>query len=271
VVPVQLVVVDNCSSDDSVALLRGSFPEVLVIENATNVGYARGNNIGARHLLHFGFDFLGFVNPDVTISPDGLASLLETLAKRPAAGCAGGVPLTSGKPAVVARNRPSVLQKIVVYGPLHNIQALKGFRDEHWLHSRELTDSAEVYAVCGACVTFRAEAFRDVGGFDENTFLYEEEFIMAEQLHEKGWTVLVCKDATYQHVGGGSASKMPYRRMLHFYASEYYLLTRYYRWNPAFCAVLRLYRYVEWVLSVPFWWIRRRLLPHYRLSTSPQR
>jgi GT2 family glycosyltransferase len=261
-----LVIVDNASSDNSVALLRAEFPKATIIENPANLGYAAGNNVGARHLMALGCEFLVFLNPDVLIADQVLESLVETLVSRPRAGCSGGVPLTaSGEPTVVARNRPSWLEKIVVYGPLRRIPLLERLCRRHFVSANDLVDGASVYAVCGACIAFRTAIFNEIAGFDEHTFLYEEEFITAERLRKRGLEVVVSTKARYTHFEALSTEKMPYRRKLYFYASESYLLRRYYQWNPLFCGLLRLYRYLEWAASVPCWWAVRRFRPRFAI------
>jgi N-acetylglucosaminyl-diphospho-decaprenol L-rhamnosyltransferase len=253
-----LVVVDNASSDDSVASLRGEIPGLAIIQNNANLGYAAGNNVGARYLLELGCEILLFVNPDVTLPAESLTSLVETLAADPSAGCAGGVPLTPlGVAKAAARRRPSTIQKIVAYGPLKRVPLLGQTCRGHWIFAADLNDGARVYSVMGPCLVFRADAFRQIGGLDENTFLYEEEFIIAERLRACGWGVVVSTAAPYFHQGGLSASKMPYECQLQFYKSESYFLRHYYEWSAVSCLLLRLYRYVEWCVYSVRWRIMR--------------
>jgi GT2 family glycosyltransferase len=117
----------------------------------------------------------------------------------------------------------------------------------------DLSDGQTVYAVCGACIAFRAEAFREIGGFDENTFLFEEEFIIAERLLMKGWVTVVTTSSRYFHLEGLSTVQTPYRRRLHFFRSENYLLRRYYGWNRAACALMRAYRFAELGAFCLYW------------------
>ena len=244
----QVVVVDNRSSDDSIALVRGQFANVNLIENEFNSGYARGNNVGANYLLDKKCDLLMFLNPDVTLKGDSIANLIQTLLARPDAGCVGGVPFAaSGEELVAARTRPSFLEKLVMYGALHHIRPLEARCRKHFVNSRRVGEGELVYAACGACLLFRSTAFVQAGGFDEHTFLYEEEMIIAERLKACGWKVALCTTATYRHVGGHVTGRIPYRRRLYLISSENYLLRRYYNWNPTLCEALRLYRYAEWI------------------------
>src|SRR5678815_4947623 len=92
-IPSRIIVVDNCSSDDSVSLARRHFPALQVIENPSNMGYSAGNNTGARALLAQACNFLMFVNPDVVLDELTIPALLRILLLNQNAGCAGGMPV----------------------------------------------------------------------------------------------------------------------------------------------------------------------------------
>lgn len=246
-IPSRIVVVDNCSSDNSIALALHQFPSLQVIRNTSNLGYPAGNNVGALALLAEECNFLMFVNPDVVLDSRAIAAMLHCLLQNPQAGCAGGVPAESKGMSIAARTRPSILEKIVLYGPLHRLPFLRNKCADHVITVERLRAEAMVYAVLGACMVFRSNAFCEIGGFDDNTFLYEEEFIVAEKLRVHGWKSVVATEARYGHAVGLSTDQIPYRRRLHFIRSEQYLLRRYYGWNPLGAGLLRLYRYLEWV------------------------
>jgi hypothetical protein len=254
--PLLLVIVDNRSSDDSIARMRNEFPSVAVIENDENLGYAAGNNVGARWLLDRSCGFLAFVNPDVVLPLQSLMYLIEDLSNNSIAGCAGGVPVSlSGKSADVARTKPSPLEKIVGYGTLRRVPLLGRLSRNHWVTLAEIKAGIPVYAVSGACVAFRARAFREIGGFDENTFLFEEELIAAERLRACGWSVIVAAGAVYSHHRGLCTSKMPYARHIHFQRSESYLLRHYYGWSALSCLFLRVFRCLELCIYGARWWV----------------
>jgi len=258
-VPVRVVVVDNASSDDSVRLVREKFAHISIIENEQNLGYATGNNVGAQYLLREGCDHLVFLNPDVMLESDSLLKLISSLSVNARIGCAGGVPRTPpGKFDAPARTRPSLLEKVVTYGPLWRVPFLNHLCRKHLRRDESLADGEHVYAVYGACIAFRSEAFQNIGGFDQSTFLYEEEFITAEKLRDKGWLTVLCLEAKYAHTVGGSTQRIPYRRRLYFIASEQYLLRRYYRYDVLSRRLIWLYRLAEWLLYCLYSWAATR-------------
>lgn len=250
---IELVVVDNASTDSSVRLLRETFPEIAIIETCSNIGYARGNNLGAQQLVRAGCDSLLFVNPDVVLHALTIEHLLSELATRPDIGCVGGLPLKpDGSVCVTAiRSKPTFLQKLISYSPLRHLPVLSGVSRKHLLDSLPETSHNSVYAVCGACILFRAEAFVAIGGFDEYTFLYEEEFIVSEKLIKDGWSVAFASAAAYEHSEGLCSRLIPFRRRIHFLRSELYLARHYYGWSAVLCGLLAFHRAMEFVFLVP--------------------
>lgn len=250
----ELIVVDNHSSDNSVADLKCSFPGVSILQNQANFGYAKGNNLGARYLLEHGCTRLLFLNPDVVLQADSFVALLHALDRSPTAGCAGGLSFNDeGVSRMSARSKPTSIEKIVLYGPLNRLPGFRRFRARHFISPQTLQDGSAVYAVTGACLLFKAKAFDDAGGFDENTFLYEEEFTMAERLLRSGWSTILAKSCRYFHAEAHSTDQMPYQRRLHFVQSEQYLLRAYYGWSAIARCSLKAYRLLEWCIYALKW------------------
>lgn len=73
----RIVVVDNGSSDGSELLLRSAFPEITVVQTGSNLGYAGGNNVGIRHALGSGADYVVLLNNDTVVDPDFITSLVQ--------------------------------------------------------------------------------------------------------------------------------------------------------------------------------------------------
>ncbi len=255
-----VVIVDNASSDGSIADLVQRFPDVVILRNAENYGYAKGNNIGARYLIENGCGLLLFVNPDVSFAADCIGRFVKTLEASSQAGCCFGLPLTKGRVSRMSvRTRPTPPQKWILYGPLNHVPTLYKRASTHFVPPGSLADGDEIYTGSGAMVLFRTIAFVEIDGFDEATFLYEEELICAERLKDRGWKTVFSKQARYSHVNGGSTQKIAYRRLLYFVKSEQYLLKNYYRWGWFTRNFLRLARYGEWVIECVRVFLLRRL------------
>ena len=244
-----VVVVDNASSDGSADAAASAAPCIHIVRSSSNVGFARGHNLGARYLLDRECDYLLFINPDVLITPAALRSLVETLSNEPRAGCCGGLPINErGVSRMACRNKPSPGDKLFLYGPAVRLSFTKPLFSRHFLDYRKLQDGSPVYAISGACILFRAIAFKDINGFDEATFLYEEEFIISEKLEARGWKTVVSTSSNYFHDEAHSTSQIPNRRRLHFIRSEQYLLKRYYGYSASVLWSFRIFRLIEYLL-----------------------
>jgi GT2 family glycosyltransferase len=243
-----LVVVDNDSADNSIAHLTSRIPGVQIISNPRNFGFSKGHNIGARHLLADRCTMLLFVNPDVVVAKWTISGLLDTILASPLAGCCGGLPRNeNGVSRMACRTRPSLYEKLVLYSPLSRVPFTRPAYQRHFLNPRGLGDGSDVFAICGALMLFRSEAFEQIGGFDEATFLYEEELIAAERLARSGWTTIVSPNCEYFHAEGRSTRQIPYGRRMRLVESEQYLLKEFYGLNTVSLLLWRLYRYLEWL------------------------
>ena len=92
------VVVDNASTDDSVTSIRRVHPDLDLIQNADNLGYAEGNNVGIRHALEAGADYVLILNNDTLVSPDLVARLLRIIDTHPQIGIVGPKVLCTDPP-----------------------------------------------------------------------------------------------------------------------------------------------------------------------------
>ncbi len=182
------MVVDNASSDNSTEAAAARYPQISVLRNTENLGYAKGNNVGLRHLIERGCDLLLVLNPDAIINRETVPAMAAALKQNAHAGCCGAIQeSTAGVSRMSCRTKPTPVQVAILYGPLHASRRAP-FARTIFVDALPLSDGAEVYAVSGACMLMRRGAFEEAGGFDEATFLYFEEFILAERLSAKGWS-----------------------------------------------------------------------------------
>lgn len=214
--PLELVVVDNASTDGSADAVRALDPEALVIANAENVGFARACNQGWRasrapHVL--------FLNPDAEVTPGAVEILARLLESRPTVGAAG--PRTRGSDgAIQVSTGPDLTplaelrQRRLVLGVAR--RDARALAEAEALHARE----HEAAWVSGSCLVVRRTALEAVGGFDERFFLYEEDADLCRRLREAGWGVVFTPEAEVKHHLGRSMSKAPRRARLEYHRSH---------------------------------------------------
>jgi GT2 family glycosyltransferase len=187
-------VVDNASSDDSVARILVAHPEVRVHRNARNEGFAGGVNPGIRAALEAGAAWVLLMNNDARCETDAIERLLGAAGARPEAGLIGGK---------IYRDRGrNVLWCCGVklgWGP--NLGRLRGFDqvDDGRFDRAEIVDSL---TGCGLLV--KREVFERVGLFDEEYFAYVEDADFALRAREAGYRCAYEPAAVFVHPGGGS-------------------------------------------------------------------
>lgn len=191
-----VVAVDNGSTNDSVARLRAySAPYPLtLLETGRNLGYAGGNNVGTRHALEHGADFVLILNNDTVVAPDLLERLLESASRNPDAG------------AFSARIMYFDDEDRVWFdGARWNSATLRlEWPGQGEKESALGTADHETDYACGAALFFRAEVAREIGLLDEAFFLVWEEVDWGFRARRAGWRNLVVPAARVWHKIGVS-------------------------------------------------------------------
>lgn len=203
----EVIVVDNASYDGCDDMVRNEFPATKFIQSATNLGFAKANNLGAsvatgRNLL--------FLNPDTEVLGDALARLVSFLDGEPNAGIVGcrllNTDLSLQTSCVQAF--PSILNQMLDTEYLRRFFPGLGF----WGTQALFTDDnrpAEVEVVSGACLMIKSDVFKVVEGFTSNYFMYAEDADLCFKVKEAAWKNNYLSGASVVHHGGRSSDKKP--------------------------------------------------------------
>ena len=209
----QILVVDNASTDNSVADLRREFPnldKLQVIQNAENMGFSKACNIGMQRASG---RYLLFLNPDSVVGREAIPRMIQALENRKDVGMVGGLIVcpdgteqAGGRRAVPTPWRSFVrafhLSRLATRYP-------RLFSD-FLLHRQPLPDHAvEVEAISGACMMVRGEALADVGPLDETYFMHCEDLDWCMRFRQKNWKILFVPDAEVMHHKGVSSEPRP--------------------------------------------------------------
>lgn len=199
----EVLVVDNDSRDETAGVVRGRFPEAIVIESGGNVGFAAANNRGIEHARG---RYVFFLNPDAFLEPDAMATLVAALDARPeAAVCAPRLLNADGSLQYSARNFPTVPNQLFEALMLHKVMRHSSCRWGDVIYDPAFyTTDRSVDWLSGAALLVRAEALEEVGSFDERFFLYSEEKDLQYRLALLGWGRMLCAGATAVHAHGDS-------------------------------------------------------------------
>jgi GT2 family glycosyltransferase len=196
-----VIVVDNASTDGSAAAVRGAFPAVEVIENARNVHFARGANQGIVRALARGADYVWVLNPDTTPAPGALAEMLR-VAERDAGVGIVGARLVQPKPHPQSRAG----ERVTVGG---NCDLRTGDIIEPDVPGDAAPDRLAVDYVWGCAMLLRAAMLRQVGGFDERLVAYYEDtdLCLRARAGHPAWQTVTALRAVVVHIGARAANR----------------------------------------------------------------
>jgi hypothetical protein len=217
-------VVDNASSDGTVALVRERFPSVRLIGNPRNVGFGTANNQAIRQ--SFG-RYVTLLNPDSEVPGDSLAALVRFMDAHPRAAVAGGrLRYADGRFQDSAFHFPTLAQIFLDYFPIDWRLAQSRLNGRY---PRGLDcESFQIDHPLGALMCVRRAAIEQVGPFDEGYFMYVEEVDWCYRFKRAGWEVWHCPEALAIHHGGRSTGQRAgemlaelHRSRLRFYRKHY--------------------------------------------------
>jgi GT2 family glycosyltransferase len=206
---VEVFVVDNCSDDGSPELVRSSYPQVMLIENQQNVGFARANNIGIRRSVG---KYVALINSDVRVLNGCLEKMIAYMEAHLKVGVSGPRMLgPAGKSSRSYMSAPTLwrcfCRALALDIMFPNSRALGSYTMSYF----ERDETTEVDVLNGWFWMTRREALDQVGLLDETFFMYGEDIDWCKRFHDAGWGVVYFPEAESIHYGGASSSKAPLR------------------------------------------------------------
>ncbi len=242
----EVLVVDNASTDNTLDILRTRFPWVRLIANGENCGFARANNQGIA--LARG-RFVLLLNPDTIVSEGAVRVLFDFLAAHPAAGAVGpNLRRPSGIPDFGAARRTYSLAAAFFIDALRLRAApLIGPRLYRWLvapYNYETTQCVE--AISGAAILARRDILQSLQGFGDMFLHCGEDLDLCFRIRKAGWQIWYVAAAVIVHLGGESSKNAPVRAEVDAALSAEMFFNRCYgKWQG------RLYRCIVKTIQVP--------------------
>lgn len=254
-------VVDNASTDGSVAMLRqhfppAQFPQMRLLTNGDNGGFGKGNN-QAFERCNGRYIFL--LNSDTEVKPLALTRLVQFMDMQPDAGAAGSLLLNpDGTRQESCYPRPTLFRELWRLLHLDRLYMLGRYPMADW----EATAPREVDVIQGAALILRREILQKIGLFDETYFMYSEEVDLCRRLQKNGWRLFWLPQSQVVHYGGQSTRQMAEVMFLQLYQSKLI----YFRKHDGRLAVW-LYKLILALASL----VRLALLPLTKLENEAQR
>lgn len=203
--PHRVIVADNGSSDDSLHWVAEHFPQVHIIRNNGNYGYARGYNLALKE-VHA--DYYVLLNSDVQVTANWIQPVVDLMEQDPQ--------IAACQPKILDHAHPERFEYagagggyIDKYGyPFCRGRLFNSIENDE----RQFDNATEVFWATGACLFVRASAFWQVGGFDDDYFAHMEEIDLCWRLKNMGHRVYVQPRSVVYHVGGGTLNKLSSRK-----------------------------------------------------------
>ncbi len=214
----EVIVVDNASTDGTSGMIQRRFPDVTLIENRHNAGFAAANNQGiraasGRHIC--------LLNPDTTVLGDAFGQLADYLDDNPGVGLVGPRLMYPDGSVQSSRRRfptrlTGYLESTIIQDYWPDNQVVR----RYYLADRPDDQTQTVDWLVGACLMVRREAIESAGLLDERYFMYSEEVEWCYRLKQYGWSIVYLPTAAVVHHEGASSIQNVPQRQIHFDSSK---------------------------------------------------
>lgn len=260
----EVVVVDNASADGSADAIEAEFPEVRLIRNDRNAGFAGGVNLGLRACRH---PLILLLNPDTRVLRDALPKLVEYADGHPQAGILGPRVVNADGSLQASRFRfPSLLNQILAATYLYQLFPRSRFLNRERLGGQDADRAQPVDAVSGCCFLVRRSVLDAVGLLDEDFFMYAEEVDLCYRTRRAGFEVHYAPVGEIVHLGGESSRLASRRNFLEFRRSLLRFFWKHHGRGQAEVARILLATFL--LVRLPYWWLRARTGPDREMAAT---
>jgi len=199
---VKIFVVDNASTDGTLKIVEESFPQVIIVRNKSNLGFARANNQALKQAKG---NFIFLLNPDAEVTGNALEEMVAYMEKHDDVGILGPKLVNDdGSTQKEITPLPGFLDSILILLKLHRIKPFSNLVYPNYDY--EKTQEAE--HLMGSALLIRREVFEKIGLFDEKFFLWFEETDLEKRAKEAGFKVVYHPKAVVKHLVGQSTKQI---------------------------------------------------------------
>ena len=206
----EIIIVDNASTDNSVNYVYNNHPNVKLIINKTNEGYAGGYN---KALQQINAEYFVLLNSDVEVTKNWIAPIIDLMD--------GDKSIAACQPKIKKYDEKNSFEYAGASGGYLDRFGYPFCRgrifDTIEQDNGQYDDTTEIFWASGSCLFIRAHAFFEVGGFDWDFFSHMEEIDLCWKLKNQGYKIMCNPQSTIYHVGGGTlSSENPFKTYLNY-------------------------------------------------------
>ncbi|MFK5958744.1 MAG: glycosyltransferase family 2 protein [Lutibacter sp.] len=239
---IEIIIVDNNSTDDSCTLIQEKYPEIILIQNKENVGFSKANNQGVEIAKG---KYVLILNPDTVVAEDTFIKILEFANNKQNIGVLG-VKLIDGSGLFLPESKRGIPTPQVAFNKLFGISS-KRTGKYYATHLNE-NETGVVAILVGAFMLLKRSIYNEVNGFDEAYFMYGEDIDLSYKILNKGYQNYYFANTQVIHYKGESTKK-DVKHLNYFYKAMNIFYKKYFKLN-------RVYDFIM-SFGIKFWfWLK---------------
>lgn len=205
-----IYIIDNASKDESIKWIQQHYPEIHIIQNKENYGFAKGYNEGLKHIEA---DYYVLMNNDIRTTAHWLEPIIEWMEKNESAAVC--------MPKLLDDTHPEKFEYAGACGGFIDMLGYPFCRGRIFLSvendEQQYDEISEIFWATGACMVIKSKVFWEAGGFDEDFFAHMEEIDLCWRIKNIGYKIYVYPFSKVYHLGGGTLHKIkPQKTYLNF-------------------------------------------------------
>ena len=206
-----IIIADNCSTDDSISYLKSNFPQVKILQNDVNEGFAKGYNTFLQQLKQYKYYVI--LNNDVAVTKDWLLPIIRAFEKDPM--------LAAAQPKILSYRENTHFEYAGAAGGYLDFLGYPYCRgrivDNVEKDDGQYDDNKEIHWASGAALFIRSQVYHQLGGFDESFFAHQEEIDLCWRIRNTGKYIYCIPSSVVYHLGAASlAYDSPHKTYLNF-------------------------------------------------------
>lgn len=238
----EIIVIDNNSSDDSCVMMKQRFPNIKLIENKENFGFPKGNNIAVKEAKG---EYICILNPDTVVAEDTFEKMLAFAKSKTDLGIVG-CKLIDGTGNFLPESKRGVPTPWVAFTKIFGLYKMfpnSSLFNKYYAQNLNENQTGKVDILVGAFMVMKRELYNEIGGFDENCFMYSDDIDLSYMALKKAKSNYYFHETTVIHYKGESTIR-DHKYMKHFQEAMQFFYKKHFRKSVVFDWMMQIGSFV---------------------------